>query len=106
MDLTPSSSPSLSSSSEQNAHQHQQQANEQQHQQQQQSHHNQQSNIHMSHLNTPNTTNKDKLTPEQEEEMKLRSKYPNPQKPGGSSFIQKMLHKGVIIFHLFLSNKL
>ena len=36
-----------------------------------------------------------KLTPEQEEELKLRSKYPNPQKPGGSSFIQKMLHKGV-----------
>ena len=36
-----------------------------------------------------------KLTPEQEEELKLRSKYPNPQKPGGSAFIQKMLHKGV-----------
>lgn len=36
-----------------------------------------------------------KLTPEQEEEMKLRSKYPNPQKPGGSTFIQKMLHRGV-----------
>jgi len=32
------------------------------------------------------------LTPEQEEELKLRSKYPN--KPGGSAFIQKMLHKG------------
>ena len=38
-----------------------------------------------------------KLTPEQEEEIKLRSKYPNPQKPGGSAFIQKMLHKGVNI---------
>ena len=36
-----------------------------------------------------------KLTLEQEEEMKLRMKYPNPQKPGGSAFIQKMLHKGV-----------
>jgi len=35
-----------------------------------------------------------KLTPEQEEELKLRNKYPNPQKPGGSAFIQKMLHKG------------
>lgn len=35
-----------------------------------------------------------KLTLEQEEEMKLRMKYPNPQKPGGSAFIQKMLHKG------------
>jgi hypothetical protein len=35
-----------------------------------------------------------KLTIEQEEERKLRSKYPNPQKPGGSAFIQKMLHKG------------
>ena len=35
------------------------------------------------------------LTPEQEEERKLRLKYPNPQKPGGSTFIQKMLHKGV-----------
>ena len=36
-----------------------------------------------------------KLTIEQEEEKKLRIKYPNPQKPGGSAFIQKMLHKGV-----------
>lgn len=35
-----------------------------------------------------------KLTIEQEEEKKLRIKYPNPQKPGGSAFIQKMLHKG------------
>lgn len=35
-----------------------------------------------------------KLTIEQEQEQKLRSKYPNPQKPGGSAFIQKMLHKG------------
>jgi len=35
-----------------------------------------------------------KLTPEQEEEIKLRAKYPLPQKPGGSSFMQKMLHKG------------
>lgn len=35
-----------------------------------------------------------KLTIEQEEERKLKMKYPNPQKPGGSAFIQKMLHKG------------
>jgi hypothetical protein len=35
------------------------------------------------------------LTPEQEEELKFKSKYPNSQKPGGSAFIQKMLHKGV-----------
>lgn len=35
-----------------------------------------------------------KLTPEQEEEVKLRNKYPNPQKPGGSAFVQKLLHKG------------
>jgi hypothetical protein len=38
------------------------------------------------------------LTPEQEEEMKFKSKYPNSQKPGGSAFIQKMLHKGVSLF--------
>ena len=36
-----------------------------------------------------------KLTIEQEQEQKLKSKYPNPQKPGGSAFIHKMLHKGV-----------
>lgn len=35
------------------------------------------------------------MTPEQQEEMKLRMKYPNPNKPGGSTFIQKMLHRGV-----------
>lgn len=35
-----------------------------------------------------------KLTPEQQQEIQLRIKYPNPQKPGGSAFIQKMLHKG------------
>lgn len=35
-----------------------------------------------------------KLTIEQEEEKKLRTKYPNPQKLGGSTFMQKMLHKG------------
>lgn len=35
-----------------------------------------------------------KLTIEQEQEQKLKSKYPNPQKPGGSAFIHKMLHKG------------
>lgn len=34
------------------------------------------------------------MTPEQQEEMKLRMKYPNPHKPGGSTFIQKMLHRG------------
>ena len=34
------------------------------------------------------------LTPEQEEEIKLRQKYPNPSKPGGSAFIQKILNKG------------
>jgi hypothetical protein len=38
------------------------------------------------------------FTPEQEEEMKLRSKYPNPQKQGGSNFVQKLLHKGVSKF--------
>lgn len=38
------------------------------------------------------------LTPEQQEEMKLRMKYPNPHKPGGSTFIQKMLHRGVSLY--------
>lgn len=38
------------------------------------------------------------LTPEQEEELKLRSKYPTQAKSGTSSFIQKMLHRGVSIF--------
>lgn len=42
----------------------------------------------------PTEQTQQKLTIEQEEERKLRSKYPNPQKPGGSAFIQKMLHKG------------
>jgi len=42
--------------------------------------------------------NPQKLTIEQEEERKLKMKYPNPQKPGGSAFIQKMLHKGVSRF--------
>lgn len=37
------------------------------------------------------------LTPEQEEELKFKSKYPQSQKPGGSAFIQKMLHRGVCI---------
>ena len=41
-----------------------------------------------------NTNSMHALTPEQEEEMKLRIKYPNQQKTGGSAFIQKMLHKG------------
>ncbi|RNA17024.1 hypothetical protein BpHYR1_005390 [Brachionus plicatilis] len=55
---------------------------------------------------TPNTAAVN-LTPEQEQEIKLRSKYPNPQKPGASNFIQKMLHKGVrnkhfLFFHLSL----
>ena len=36
-----------------------------------------------------------KMTPEMEEEAKLRAKYPNPQKPSGSAFIHKMLHRGV-----------
>jgi hypothetical protein len=37
-----------------------------------------------------------KLTPEQEEEIKLRSKYPNPNRPPcGSALVQKLLHKGV-----------
>lgn len=40
------------------------------------------------------------MTPEQQEEMKLRMKYPNPHKPGGSTFIQKMLHKGVSILEI------
>ena len=35
------------------------------------------------------------LTPEQEEEIKLRSKY--PQKSGSSAFAQKMLQKGVCL---------
>lgn len=43
------------------------------------------------------------LTPEQQEEMKLRMKYPNPHKPGGSTFIQKMLHRGVSLYILFIS---
>ncbi|CAF0825782.1 unnamed protein product [Brachionus calyciflorus] len=45
-------------------------------------------------LNTPIVAQIVKQTPEQEEELKLRSKYPNAQKPGASAFIQKMLHKG------------
>lgn len=40
------------------------------------------------------------LTPEQEEEIKFKSKYPNSQKPGGSAFIQKMLHRGVCMIFL------
>ena len=36
-----------------------------------------------------------KLTLEQEEELKLKQKYPNPNKPAGSAFLQKLLHKGV-----------
>lgn len=40
------------------------------------------------------TTHSAILTPEQEEEIKLRVKYPNPSKPGGSAFIQKILNKG------------
>ena len=46
------------------------------------------------------------LTPEQQEEMKLRMKYPNPHKPGGSTFIQKMLHRGVSLYIslIYISN--
>jgi hypothetical protein len=37
-----------------------------------------------------------KLTPEQEEEVKLKSKYPNPNRPPcGSALVQKLLNKGV-----------
>jgi hypothetical protein len=37
-----------------------------------------------------------RLTPEQEEEIKLRSKYPNPNRPPcGSALVQKLLNKGV-----------
>jgi hypothetical protein len=42
----------------------------------------------------PAVNNEHALTPEQEEEIKLRAKYPNPSKPGGSAFIQKILNKG------------
>ena len=35
------------------------------------------------------------LTPEQEEELKFKSKYPNSQKPGGSAFIQKFCTKKI-----------
>jgi hypothetical protein len=45
-------------------------------------------NLNIAHNDQP------KLTPEQEQEMQLKLKYPNPQKPGGSAFIQKMLHRG------------
>ena len=34
------------------------------------------------------------LTPEQEQERQLKDKYPNPQRPGGSAFIQKILNRG------------
>jgi len=56
--------------------------------QQQQQHINNDANLSLP------STDQAKLTPEQEEEIKLRIKYPNPQKPGGSAFIQKMLHRG------------
>jgi hypothetical protein len=49
-----------------------------------------------------------KLTPEQEEEIKLRSKYPNPNRPPCSSvFVQKLLHKGVriVLFYFFNPNR-
>ncbi len=49
--------------------------------------------------------NPQKLTIEQEEERKLKMKYPNPQKPGGSAFIQKMLHKGVNFFKFIITTK-
>ena len=75
MESTPSSSPMVNL----------------QHQQQQQQQNQQQQLIDTSITPICPT----KLTPEQEQEIKLRSKYPNPQKPGASNFIQKMLHKGV-----------
>lgn len=49
----------------------------------------------MNQTEKPMNLEQPKLTIEQEQEQKLRSKYPNPQKPGGSAFIHKMLHKGV-----------
>lgn len=48
----------------------------------------------MNQTEQPMNLEQPKLTIEQEQEQKLRSKYPNPQKPGGSAFIHKMLHKG------------
>lgn len=35
-----------------------------------------------------------KITPEQAEEKKLRAKYPQGIKAGGSGFLQKRLQKG------------
>ena len=52
----------------------------------------------MNQAEQPMKLEQPKLTIEQEQEQKLRSKYPNPQKPGGSAFIHKMLHKGVRAF--------
>lgn len=48
----------------------------------------------MNQTEQPMSLEQPKLTIEQEQEQKLKSKYPNPQKPGGSAFIHKMLHKG------------
>ncbi len=41
------------------------------------------------------------LMPEHEEELKLKAKYPNTNKPGGSQFILKMLTKGVSMLFFF-----
>ena len=51
------------------------------------------------HVNVSIVSNSDgashaALTPEQEQERQLKDKYPNPQRPGGSAFIQKILNRG------------
>ena len=58
--------------------------------------------VSSSESQTSQASNAQKLTIEQEEERKLKMKYPNPQKPGGSAFIQKMLHKGVMTISIEL----
>lgn len=91
MDSTSSSSPSASSSDV---------VVEQQEQQQQHQPESPMLVQSLSETSTSATMTPHTLTPEQEEEMKLRSKYPNPQKHSGSTFIQKMLNKGVRISFL------
>ncbi|XP_009985872.1 PREDICTED: alpha-endosulfine-like, partial [Tauraco erythrolophus] len=43
----------------------------------------------------PDTQEKESVTPERAEEVKLKAKYPSlGQKPGGSDFLMKRLQKG------------
>lgn len=55
--------------------------------------------VNLNIVNSTNASNNNNtttavLTPEQEQEKQLKVKYPNPQRPGGSAFIQKILNRG------------